>query len=201
MTPVTLMSCSSRWHVKARPLFKTAHAVLLCVAVCLTVFLCGSARADTSEAGPQLPGSRLQGEATMRFWGMRVYTARLWALPDFHAERASEEPVMLELQYLMDLKGKAIAERSLQEMRRAENFPQAQAARWLTLMQDLFPDVKSGDRLTGVHEPGQGVRFWFNGKPLGRVEDPVFARLFFGIWLAPTTSDPDMRLTLLGRKP
>jgi hypothetical protein len=40
--------------------------------------------------------------------------------------------------------------------------------------------------------------FSFNGKPIGEIKDPEFARLFFGIWLSPQTSAPEMRRELLG---
>jgi len=30
-------------------------------------------------------------------------------------------------------------------------------------MHEAFPDVKAGDRITGMHQPGVGARFWFNG--------------------------------------
>ena len=149
-------------------------------------------------AHPQLPGSRLQGQATLRYWGMRVYQARLWTQPDFRADKLTEQPMALELQYMLDLSGSAIAERSLQEMRRAGPISPAQAERWLSAMQRLFPDVKAGERLTGVLQPGQGVGFWHNDRPIGQLADAEFARLFFGIWLAPTTSEPDMRQALLG---
>lgn len=149
-------------------------------------------------AHPQLPGSRLQGEATMRFLGFGVYHAKLWTLPDFKVGQSAEQPLVLELHYLRDLNGRAIAERSLQEMQRAGPLPEATAKRWLHDMQRLFPDVKAGDRISGQHLPGQGVSFWHNDRPAGQINDPWFARLFFGIWLAPTTSEPDMRLALLG---
>ena len=149
---------------------------------------------------PQLPGSRLQGQATLRFFGLRVYHARLWTLPEFRASQPAAQPLVLELEYLRQLKGSAIAERSLQEMQRAGPIPEAQARHWLAEMQKIFPDVKSGDRITGQHLPGQGARFWLNGQPVGQVDDADFARRFFGIWLAPTTSEPDMRLALLGQE-
>lgn len=150
---------------------------------------------------PQLPGSRLQGEAMLRFFGLRVYQARLWVRPDFRPDRFIEQPVVLELEYLRELKGGAIAERSVQEMRRAGGFSESQAERWLADMRRIFPDVKNGDKLTGLYEPGQGTRFWYNGQPAGDVADPEFGKLFFGIWLAPTTSEPAMRLALLGQPP
>jgi len=171
-----------------------AEAVVLLALSCL---LTGTA----AWAHPQLPGSRLQGEATLRYFGLRVYHARLWALPDFRSGQSVEQPMVLELEYLRDLKGDAIAERSLQEMQRAGPMAPAQAQRWLAEMQRIFPDVKAGDRISGQHLPGQGARFWHNGRLLGQVDDPSFARLFFGIWLAPTTSEPGMRVALLGLAP
>jgi hypothetical protein len=86
-------------------------------------------------------------------------------------------------------------------MQRAGPISEQQSQQWLAHMQRLFPDVKNGDRLTGQHLPGQGANFVYNGQPLGRVDDPEFARRFFGIWLAPTTSQPDMRTALLGLSP
>ncbi len=147
-----------------------------------------------------LEGARLTGQATMKFLGFSVYHARLWTRPGFDAQRLGEQPLALELEYLRDFRGSAIAERSLQEMRRAASIPAEQAQRWLAQMERIFPDVKGGDRLTGLHLPGEGASFWHNGKPAGRVSDPHFARLFFGIWLAPTTSQPDLRLSLLGQE-
>ncbi|MFM8864437.1 MAG: hypothetical protein ACKOFG_05860, partial [Limnohabitans sp.] len=97
----------------------------------------GSTPAPSAAAQPlagaaspaQLAGSRLQGQATLRFFGLRVYHARLWTLPDFRSDKLGEQPLVLELDYLRDLKGSAIAERSLQEMRRVGSLGEAQAQR------------------------------------------------------------------------
>lgn len=201
--PETSMWCSTRSRAE-----HAVHSAALCM---LLACLSGPAHANTgspaqdtrlasSQAGhPQLPGSRLQGEATLRYFGLRVYHARLWTRPDFRPAAVSEQPLVLELEYLRDLKGSAIAERSLQEMRRAGNFTEAQGQRWLADMQRIFTDVKAGDRLSGQHLPGAGVRFWLNGRLVGQVDDAQFAQLFLGIWLAPTTSEPDLRIALLGQ--
>lgn len=161
------------------------------------------ARTSTvADSHPLWPGSRLQGEATLRFWGLRIYHARLWTRPDFRAQPQAtplaDQALLLELQYLRDLQGPAIAERSLQEMRRSPDFPEAQATRWLATLQRLLPDVRAADRLSGQYLPGQGLQFWHNDRPIGRVDDLDLARRFMGIWLAPTTSEPAMRLALLG---
>ena len=67
-------------------------------------------------------------------------------------------------------------------------------------MEAAFPDVKDGDRLTGRYEPGSGAQFFFNGQPRQRIDDAQFARLFFGIWLSPQTSEPALREQLLGSR-
>lgn len=157
-----------------------------------------AAQDPRSGSHPQLPGSRLRGQAQLRLLGLGIYQARLWALPGFRADQPLEQPVVLELTYLREFQGGAIARRSLEEMRRAGPLADAQAQRWLAEMRRLFPDVRAGDRIAGLHLPGQGARFWQDGRPLGEVADAEFGRRFFGIWLAPTTSQPAMRLSLLG---
>jgi hypothetical protein len=84
-------------------------------------------------------------------------------------------------------------------MARQETLPEPQAQAWQTEMTRLFPDVGDGDRLTGVMLPGEAARFYFNGELRGELRDPDFARLFFGIWLAPETSEPALRERLLGQ--
>ncbi|MBA3056670.1 MAG: chalcone isomerase family protein [Gammaproteobacteria bacterium] len=152
-----------------------------------------------AEVRTALRGARWSGSARLRYWGFDVYDARLWVSDDFRASRFAQHALMLELVYLRGLQGSSIAERSLVEMRRSAAIAQAQAQRWLAAMQDAFPDVKAGDRLTGLHSPGVGARFWFNGQPRAFVADPEFSRLFFGIWLAPSTSEPQMRSALLAQ--
>jgi hypothetical protein len=150
---------------------------------------------------PLMPGSRLQGQANLRLWGLNIYNARLWTLTSFRADLLAQQPWVLELEYQRELKGNSIADRSLSEMLRAGPIPEPQAQQWLTFMQRIFPDVKAGDKLTGLHHPGQGASFAHNGRHIGRIDDAEFASRFFGIWLAPTTSQPDMRLALLGLSP
>lgn len=151
------------------------------------------------ELADALPGAAWLGTAGMRFFTFNVYDANLWAPPGFSASRYAQSPFALQLNYLRSLDGPAIAERSLVEMRRGGPLTPAQEQRWLAAMQEIFPNVKAGDRITGLHQPGVGARFWFNGTPRGAVADAEFSRLFFGIWLAETTSEPRLRTALLGK--
>jgi Chalcone isomerase-like len=153
------------------------------------------------ELADELPGARLQGEGRLRFLGLHVYDALLWTQRPLDAAEAERVPLALELRYARALRGALIAERSIEEMRRVGDFGDDEARRWLAAMTQLFPDVQAGARITGVHRPGEAARFHVNGRFAGEVRDARFARLFFGIWLSPRSSEPALRSALLGARP
>jgi hypothetical protein len=159
------------------------------------------APAPPAEVLSALPAARLQGGGRLRFLGLSIYDARLWVPSGFNASAYAQSPIALELSYLRSLSGKLIAERSLKEMRRQGSFSAQQEQAWLQAMLQAFPDVSNGDRITGLHTPGVGARFWFNGQPRASVNDAEFSRVFFGIWLSEATSEPQMRSQLLGLAP
>lgn len=207
------MSCNTRWPSERHLNPERSLGIGLLAAALLLGTAAQSASAQTSamssastaantapSAAPaQLPGSRLQGQVTLRYFGLRIYDAQLWTLPDFSAKQWQNQGFVLQLHYHRALKGKAIAERSLEEMRRAGPIPAAQAQAWLDAMLRIFPDVQAQEQIVGQHLPGQGARFWHQGRELGFVQDAAFARLFFGIWLAEHSSEPALRRVLLGQ--
>ena len=142
---------------------------------------------------------REAGSGTYTYWGFDVYRASLWVEPGFEPAAFARQRHALELQYLRNFKGRDIAERSIEEMRRIGNFSEAQAKDWLEAMAGAFPDVRAGDRLLGLHLPGRGAQFYYNGRPTSEIRDPEFARLFFGIWLSEQTPAPKLRAALLGQ--
>jgi hypothetical protein len=146
-----------------------------------------------------LTGARLAGSARLRYWGLDVYHASLWVRPGFAAPDFASHAFALELDYLRDFTSAAIASRSVDEMRRLDSFSEAQARTWQAALRRVLPDVKKGDRIAGLHLPGVGARFLVNSQPAGEILDPAFARLFFGIWLSPATSEPQLRQALLAQ--
>jgi Chalcone isomerase-like len=155
------------------------------------------ALATTPEVQADIPQARLGGEGKLRVLGFEVYNARLWVAPDFISERFAQHDFALEIAYLRDFDRVDIAKRSLKEMRRVAPVSDAQAQKWLQAMTDVFPDVKKGDRLTGVHRADGSARFFFNSKPLAQIDDKGFAQAFFAIWLSPQTSEPRLRQRLI----
>ena len=153
---------------------------------------------DTStELRELLPQHKLSGRSRLTVWGFDVYDASLWVAPGFTADKLTAQPFALELAYLRNFTNTDIAERSLSEMRRLASISDVQAKAWTAAMTRVIPNVKKGDRITGIYRPGTGVVFLVNGKPAGEIMDAEFARLFFGIWLSPKTSEPKVRSALL----
>ncbi|WP_382322304.1 chalcone isomerase family protein [Hydrogenophaga sp. UC242_50] len=170
------------------------------LSVALALLVGGPASAQPAPApmlSAALQDQTLSGSARLRYWGFDVYDARLYVAPGFDIQRFEVQRFGLELSYLRGFKGADIAERSIEEMKGLARLDPAQAQRWQAAMSALFPEVRRGDRLTGVHVPGSGARFYVNGQWLGEIADDAFSRRFFGIWLSPRTSQPRLREALI----
>ena len=186
---------------------RLARAGVLAVAVVMVVAGAASpaAAVDDPAAPPSLvrralPVGPPRGGGELRFRGLRIYGARLWVGPQFKAADFGDHPLALELKYHRAFKGTAIAQRSIDEIRRQGELAPALAQHWQKALTALLPDVQPGDRLTGLYQPGQGMRFWRGEQPLGATDDAELARRFFAIWLSPTTSEPGLRSALLARR-
>lgn len=137
-------------------------------------------------------GLKRWGNGEFRRFGFLVYEATLWAGDD-----PQRPPLALRLDYKRNLAGVAIAEASVKEMRPMGG-DEASLRRWGEQMATIFPDVKAGDSIVGHHRP-DGAAFIYNGRLAGEIMEPEFARRFFGIWLDPRTSAPELRALLLKR--
>ena len=175
----------------------------LCACLAAGFGLAGRASwAQAPSAPPEVQAhwraARLQGQGLMRYFGIQIYSARLWAPSRIDAQVWWQSAFALELVYDRALDGAAIAQRSLAEMQRQTTLTSDQQTQWLDWMRQAFPNVQSGDRLSAVHTAHEpGLRFYFNGAPRQALPNAEFARLFTGIWLSPRTSQPQLRRALL----
>jgi len=140
-----------------------------------------------------LVGMKRWGQGSFRRFGFLVYEATLWAGDD-----PLQPPLALRLDYKRTIRGRAIAEASVEEMRRFVG-NESQLSAWGEQMQRIFPDVTPGDHLTGVYRDGV-ARFYQGDRLLGIIDSPGFAEAFFAIWLDPRTSAPGLRADLLKRE-
>jgi Chalcone isomerase-like len=165
--------------------------------------------AGLAQAAPDSPPefrARVQeaqwaGSGVMRFWGLEIYQAELWVTPGFKPDDYARHALALQLTYRRSFSAADIAKHSLQEMQRGRTMDRQLSQVWEEQLRTVLPDVRAGDRITGIHMPGQGASFWLNGQWRGDIRDTDFSERFFGIWLAASTSEPGLRQALLGKAP
>ena len=153
--------------------------------------------AGFATTAPKTPtaGFRRWGSGEFRRFGFLIYEATLWAGGD----DPLRPPLALELTYKRKISGRDIADASVQEIRNlgAADAPRLKA--WGERLLQIFPDVRPGDQIVGVHLPN-AAQFYFNDRSIGTIDDPDFARAFFAIWRDARTSAPDLRAALLERR-
>jgi putative methionine-R-sulfoxide reductase with GAF domain len=185
--------------------------LLWAIAIALSVFAVPTkawgAQTLPSEVTTKYGDMQLRGSGQLRFLGMKVYNASLYVKQPVTGNIAFDRDFALDIAYLMSLKGAAIAERSVKEMRKVGYEDEAKLARWASRMKEIFPDVQSGDHLIGVFDVEESASskakasFYIvqkgKPKPIGAVDDAEFAQAFFDIWLSAKTSEPKLRAALL----
>jgi len=174
-------------------------------AFALAVALTAAPAFAMADRAPPLPSSvvalapdlKAQGGGELTFFGLSVYDGWYWSPARGWPHSG---PYALDLHYHRSLEGAKIAQRSVDEIAKLGYGTPDERTRWGALMAKIFPDVARGDRLTGVYTGAGAVRYFHNGKPIGEIAEPGFARAFFGIWLDPKTSRTDFREKLLGMR-
>jgi Chalcone isomerase-like len=145
---------------------------------------------------------RMQGSGALRFFGFKAYDANLWSTvpaPSGLNPFAAKGLYALEIVYNMGIKADEIVNVSLVEMARLRRLTDTQVKTWTAEMQRTFPSVVSGDRLTGLHVPNVGTRFFFNSRLIAEINDAAFGDAFFAIWLDEATKRPELRKQLLSQ--
>lgn len=195
------MSANTRSPASDGAARRPAAFLPLVFAVMLAVTAASARALNAPPLPPQVlelaPNLKVQGGGELTFFGISVYDGYYWSPTRGWSQ---DGPFALDLHYHRALDGAKIAERSVSEIAKLGYGTTEQRSRWAEEMRRMFPDVRRGDRLTGVNLPGGVVRYFLNGKSIGEIADPGFARAFFGIWLDPKTSQLDFRQLLLGEK-
>jgi hypothetical protein len=142
-----------------------------------------------------IPDAQPVGSGQLSYLVWDVYDATLYA-PD--GVWTDIPPYALKLDYLMDLEGDDIAERSITEMRGQGFNDETKLIAWESEMKSIFPNVSKGTSLTGIYDENGITTFYQNGNLIGRIEDSEFGKRFFDIWLHPKTSEPSLRAQLIG---
>lgn len=183
------------------PLQRWPQALIaLCLAWwCACAYAQGSSTpVPPAELARELEKPVLAGSGRFRWLGISVYEASLWTEPQFVPERFGAQVFALEIRYARSFSGSTLAEASLKQMQALDLLPSGRQSAWQQALTSALPDVKPGDRLTGMHLPDKGLRLYFNGQLHKVIDDPLLSQNFFAIWLSPATQEPRLRAQLLG---
>lgn len=131
--------------------------------ILLALFIAASAQALPEAVRAGDPGWRQWGSGEMTWFGISLYRATLWVAgagtdPENLPDTGGKGPIALQLDYQRDISRDRLVQSSLDEMRRL-GADEAQLARWATDLRRVFPDVKEGDSIVGVHPSGSWCEF------------------------------------------
>jgi hypothetical protein len=156
--------------------------------VILTLLLCGNVQAIDDSL-------RMVGQARLTFMIWPVYDSRLYSTDGSYQE--GQLPLRLEIQYLREVQAADLLQHTRSEWQRL-GLAHEREQQWLQTLSQLLPDVRENDVLALVVDAQGSSAFLINGQPIGQIDDPHFGERFLDIWLAPSTSRPELRRALLG---
>lgn len=171
------------------------YMILFFLSICMP-FTAQAAADKPAEIASLIQADAPIGKGRLSRMWLVGYDAELWT----DAEKWSmQQPFALSLIYRMNFTSEEIVERTIEEMKRIPEVNEQMLKGYPEKLAKLFPNVKDGDRITAVYEPGKGTRFYHNHQPTGTIKDAAFEKNFFAIWLGPNTSEPALRQALLNQ--
>ena len=171
------------------------HTVVAALTALLLSFGAVSSHATEAFIERYFESPKIVGESRLKVLFWNIYDAKLVSQEGVFND---DGPLALSLTYLRDFDGESIASRSIDEMRNQGFKDEVKLAAWFEQMKSLFPNVRKGQNITGIMDANGFSHFYMNGQHIGSIEDKTFSVKFFGIWLDENTSEPKMRLQLLG---
>ncbi len=145
-----------------------------------------------SEKQPEL---RAIGKATLHWFGLHVYDIEFYAPESTYS---SKGPAALSIRYNISIKHHRLVETTRKEWQRMKRGTAVQRDAWAQQLEALWPDVKSGDRLTAFQQQTGPALFYLGDRLLGEMADPEFGPAFFAIWMDADCRYPKIRAELLG---
>lgn len=161
--------------------------------IVLTLLIAISANASAEQLS-QL-NFKLVGEARMKYLFWNLYDAKLYNQSGRYDSQLP--PLLLSLSYLRDIKAEDIVQATNEQWQHLGK--QTLIGEYDAKLMALWPDIKEGDNLSVLVSRQQVSTFFYNGKKLGEIRDPVFTEAFIAIWLSPNTSHPKVRRQLIGQ--
>ncbi|MEO3416379.1 chalcone isomerase family protein [Roseovarius sp. CAU 1744] len=137
----------------------------------------------------------LRGEATFRWLGVPLYTARFFT-PDGQA-LSWQKPAALQLIYARDFSRQSLVDATMSELERMEG-TRADHAELAQKLVPCFRDVGEGDQFVAIATTTDEVQLYFNGAPTCQLRHAEINARFLGIWLSDNSRAPELSRRLRG---
>ena len=149
------------------------------------------------EVSARFSSPELQGAATTRAWGLKLFDAELWM--EDAGSFSFGDRFALSLTYGTRFSKESIAKSTVSEIVRVEGGSEASHQPLYDQLVACIPDVYRGLRITGMAESASRVSLYVKGRKACTLSYPNLRKRFFGIWLAPSSRDARAAARLTGR--
>lgn len=177
---------------KYRPFGLPVNAFFLCLAMLFSGVTIASSTHNQSLVSKNMSQVEGLGYGRMTYWGFTLYDAKLYASKELKGG------IALDIQYLRKFEAKALVKQTLDELKNL-GVSDTQRAEWADPLAKAFKTVQVGDSITAIKKPQGSTQFFYNGQFVSEISGESFSQAFFGIWLHPKTSAPQLRKVLLGQ--
>lgn len=177
---------------KYRPFGLPVNAFFLCLAMLFSGVTIASSTHNQSLVSKNMSQVEGLGHGRMTYWGFTLYDAKLYASKELKGG------IALDIQYLRKFEAKALVKQTLDELKNL-GVSDTQRAEWADPLAKAFKTVQVGDSITAIKKPQGSTQFFYNGQFVSEIPGESFSQAFFGIWLHPKTSAPQLRKVLLGQ--
>ena len=142
----------------------------------------------------KIPNSYLIGEGVLKVFIWDIYTIRLFSKTKLFN---TNQPIVLEFEYLRDTSKKSVIRASLKELSKI-NIPKSKLMIWEKYLNDTISDMNKGEKAALFWEPGKQITFYAQGRLEKLIEDKEFADAYINIWIGENTSRPKLRKKIKG---
>jgi hypothetical protein len=136
------------------------------------------------------------GETTFSILFWDLYKSKLKTTSGTYPIQSANEKIIYQINYFADISSKDLIKRTVEQWQHLGVAPE-EYQDYIILLEDIWPDIEDGDSLT-LYVNNYSSAFYFNNDFVGEIEHPEFSQLFLDIWLSEKTSEPELRLELLG---
>ena len=143
----------------------------------------------------QLKNLKKIGDAKLKVLFWDIYNASLYSKTKEYKEE--QFPQALQIIYLRNIDSEDLIEKTEEEWEKL-GINQVKFNKWITLLKNIYPDIKKGDKLLFIVYENLRSEFFLNGKTIGKISDKTFGKSFLRIWLDKNCSFPELRNKLIG---